>query len=537
MRKILRHGLSLLALVLLLVAIAPLSYAATDSAVVVAACGTPPTTYTAGHPFSITQDTTGKSCVNAAVSVSASITGFTPNGSAAALSVTTSSGNVALPSGTAIAVTNTGSADASIKLSVGAGSAATTDWVLKAGATAGLTPGANTFINAITATGSTTLSIAGGSGLVTGFGGSSSGGASSTVAISQTGTDNNVKTVSGSTTAVTQATAANLNATVVGTGTFATQSTIAGPLGQDVSANSVPVVIASDQSAVPVSGSVTIASGSVDQGAPNTPGNAWPTTPVDSGGTSMTNTSDHSMNVRVTNNGVAAGTTTAGATYAGVAGASSTACNARSDTNAQINPVNLDLKGNLCVDAIGSAGTAGTASAQVFSVQGVASMTPVTVAGATSAGDTTTAAKYVNIATTAATNCSTAAYTNAQLDPPQVDLIGNLCVKTSPQVGSMVTGRGTQTGTTTTSLVSAVTSKVLYITAYSCSNTGASASDVLFQDGSGGTTLWDAIVPAGGGNNLASSTPMFKTTSGNALFFAPQTSSTTVSCNASGFSQ
>lgn len=122
------------------------------------------------------------------VPTSASISGFTPNGNVANLSVTTASGNVALPAGTVAAVLNSGAADASIKLSVGAGSAATTDFVLKSGATVGLTVGSNTFINAITAAGSTTLSIAGGSGLVTGYGGGGSSSGSSGAVFGPTAT-------------------------------------------------------------------------------------------------------------------------------------------------------------------------------------------------------------------------------------------------------------------------------------------------------------------------------------------------------------
>jgi len=67
-------------------------------------------------------------------------------------------------------------------------------------------------------------------------------------------------------------------------------------LGQQVSADSIPVVIASNQSAVPVSGTVaatqsgswtvsltseSIEIGTVDQGTPNTIANAWPVLPTD----------------------------------------------------------------------------------------------------------------------------------------------------------------------------------------------------------------------------------------------------------------
>lgn len=107
-------------------------------------------------------------------SISTSLSGFTPNGNVASLAVTNASANVALPAGTVVAVANTGSTDASIKLSAGASTAATTDFILKAGATVGLTVGSNTFINAITSSGSTVLSLAGGSGLLSGYGGGGS---------------------------------------------------------------------------------------------------------------------------------------------------------------------------------------------------------------------------------------------------------------------------------------------------------------------------------------------------------------------------
>jgi hypothetical protein len=135
-------------------------------------------------------------------SITASLAGFTPNGAVANLAATTSSASVALPSGAVQAVSNTGSVAVSIKLSVGAGTAATTDFQIQPGATVGLTVGSNTYINAITASGSSSLSIAGGVGLVTGYGGGGPGG--------------------GSSGAVTNA------------GTFAVQNTAATPAGTNV---------------------------------------------------------------------------------------------------------------------------------------------------------------------------------------------------------------------------------------------------------------------------------------------------------------
>lgn len=180
--------------------------------------------------------------------VTASISGFAPNGSVANLSVTSTTSDVALPTGATVVVTNKGSTTAYIKLSVGAGTAATTDMALVAGAAVGFTVGSNTFINAITAGSDTTsLSIAGGTGLVTGYGGGSGGGGGSASNITELG-GNPIDLGNGTTGAgtlrvtlssdgtgqliVKQATAANLNATVTGTvtaniGTVGTLATAA----------------------------------------------------------------------------------------------------------------------------------------------------------------------------------------------------------------------------------------------------------------------------------------------------------------------
>lgn len=58
MRKLLAGLIALVS-----IAAAP-AYAQTNSAIVVATCGTPPTTYTAGQPFPLTQDTTGVACTS-----------------------------------------------------------------------------------------------------------------------------------------------------------------------------------------------------------------------------------------------------------------------------------------------------------------------------------------------------------------------------------------------------------------------------------------------------------------------------------------
>ncbi|MDE2097081.1 MAG: hypothetical protein KGL39_07530 [Patescibacteria group bacterium] len=107
----------------------------------------------------------------------------------------------------------------------------------------------------------------------------------------------------------------------------------------------------------------------------------------------------------------------------------------------------------------------------------------------------------------------------------------------APATTSLVTGTASATGTGSTSLVAAVTGKALYLTSYSCTNSGVTASTVVFQDGSGGTTLWEISVPAATTVGIGTVLPMFHTTAGNALYFADGSSTTTMYCNAAGFSQ
>ena len=52
----------------------PSAWGQTVSAVVVSSCGTPPTTYVAGQPYPVTQDTTGKACASSSSTVSGTVT-------------------------------------------------------------------------------------------------------------------------------------------------------------------------------------------------------------------------------------------------------------------------------------------------------------------------------------------------------------------------------------------------------------------------------------------------------------------------------
>lgn len=93
------------------------------------------------------------------------------------------------------------------------------------------------------------------------------------------------------------------------------------------------------------------------------------------------------------------------------------------------------------------------------------------------------------------------------------------------------------TGTTSTSLVAAVTSQSLYITRVKCNNTSATATLVQIRDGSAGAVL-DTLAAGAtyGGEQGTASTPMFWTTAGTALFAQNVTAGASVICTASGYS-
>jgi hypothetical protein len=179
MKKLWQFPWGLVWLALLLAAPTPAHSQAMSYATVVTTCGTLPLAYTASSVSSlkegaITVDVNGNECVNA--SVSASITGFAPGGVYATLTATASSADVALPAGTSVLVTNTGTAAVSCVLAVGSGTATASKIVIQPGGTTQLTVGSNTHIACIDQTGSASnlVVIAGGAGLAAGWGGSGS---------------------------------------------------------------------------------------------------------------------------------------------------------------------------------------------------------------------------------------------------------------------------------------------------------------------------------------------------------------------------
>lgn len=325
-----------------------------DVATVVAACGTPPSTYSAGTNRAVLQDTNGKVCTSTSggggggdVNLTG-INGVTPTVGAGA----TSSGSL-----------RTTQAQDTTTV---AGAAPTTTGIYVTGPAA-----AALATSALQTTGNSSLSTIG-----------TNTGATTTAITAVTGTK--------------AAGTAAASALLTGGVYSSTPPTLTN--GQQAAAQVSAAGRLLVDAAITGGGDATAANQTVVQGvigaatAPtkmNVAGGVYNSSPL-----TLTNGQASAIQVDATGatkvtGGLAAGTSATSQLYSPISGLSQTACNAKSDTTAQLNPPNQDLKGNLCVNlgAIGGVapGTAGTAASAVLTVQGIASMTPVQVSQATAA--------------------------------------------------------------------------------------------------------------------------------------------------------
>lgn len=184
---------------------------------------------------------TGSNPLPVSGSFSATLSGFAPGPAYATLAVGATTARVALPTGTTVVVYNTGTNPAFVTLGNASIVATATADVIQPGSWLAFTPGSFTYIAAIETGGATNLIISGGAGLPTGAGGGSSTSGGSTSA-NQTNASQKSQIVDGSGNVIA-ATSNALNVNV--NNAFAA--------GQTTMSASSPVVIASNQSAVPVS--------------------------------------------------------------------------------------------------------------------------------------------------------------------------------------------------------------------------------------------------------------------------------------------
>lgn len=108
---------------------------------------------------------------------------------------------------------------------------------------------------------------------------------------------------------------------------------------------------------------------------------------------------------------------------------------------------------------------------------------------------------------------------------------------------NFVSGATSVTGTSSTALVAAPGAGLyLYITSVACFDSGATATTVSLQNGSGGTTIWEGYVAAAGtaGNWFTVNFPVplggiENMTAATGLYFKAGSSTTSLFCNAQGY--
>lgn len=254
-------------------------------------------------------------------------------------------------------------------------------------------------------------------------------------------------------------------------------------------------------------------------------------------------------------------------------------------TTAQLDPLSLDTSGNLrvnCTTGCSSSGGSSLADEGTFT-QGTTSMTVMggifnsSIANLTSGqagaaqltldrmlyvnlgkvGGTATVSGGVNgsqsiggptasgssVAANPVTiggraqNAEATAVTNGQVVNFATDLVGRQIVVPFANKENFVSGASTGiTTATNTSLISAAGSGIkIYLTGFSCANTGATTSLIQFTSGSGGSVLWSTINPAGAGTN-GQIVPPVATAANTALFFTTGSASTSQYCSVSGYS-
>lgn len=225
-------------------------------------------------------------------------------------------------------------------------------------------------------------------------------------------------------------------------------------------------------------------------------------------------------------------------------------------------PMPVQLRSSTGTDLIG---TAGTASAAVLSIQGIASGTvvPVSIASVPSHAVTnagTFAVQATNAGTFAVQSASagdvahdaadsgnpvkggakaiaalsgTTLVSAADRTNNQSDLDGALIVRNSHALGDLVSGNASNTDGSSTQVIAAAAAGIkTYLTDITITNTSANNIYVEIKDGT--TVMWTFPVPANSGVVKAWTSPLVGTAA-TAWNFDPSAATTTVFCSASGF--
>jgi hypothetical protein len=170
---------------------------------------------------------------------------------------------------------------------------------------------------------------------------------------------------------------------------------------------------------------------------------------------------------------------------------------------------------------------------------GAAAVDCVTCAGTVAAGASSSGVAVVYSGGQARSSAPTAE-ANGDAVPFVTDLYGRQIVLPYTIPENLVSGviSSAMTGTTSTSLIASPGVGLRnYITQLTCSNAHATqGTDILIQDGSGGTTLY--VLPAAavyGGAALTFPAPLRQPTTATAVFVANVTTGASTKCAASGY--
>lgn len=215
-------------------------------------------------------------------------------------------------------------------------------------------------------------------------------------------------------------------------------------------------------------------------------------------------------------------------------------------TTTQAAPLQLDSKGSLRMvlqDAAGNIRGANVNAANQLSVslEAINGTTALTGGvngsqgvGGLAANGATVAGNPV-LGGCQAINAELTAVTNGQAVDCVADLVGRQIYMPFANKENFVTGSVTVTTATNTSVIAAAGAGVkIYLTGFSCANTGSTASLVTFTSGSGGTAMWNSMNPAGSGTNV-SIVPPVATATNTALFLTTASASTSQVCSVTGF--
>lgn len=508
-------------------------------------------------------------------SFSATLSGFTPNGNYGTLTATAaSSASTALPAGTVVALQNLSLIDVSCVLATGTATATTNKLIIRAGSTSYYTVGSNVNVACINQTGSASnvVAMAGGSGLGTAFGSSVAGGGGGGGAVTiADGADS------------TEGAIADAAATAGGTGTVSAKlrlmttqlgtinTTLGSPFqaGGSIGNTSFGATQSGTWNITNISGTVSLPTGAATASNQTTAaaakGQGATGAAVPSGAQYIGINSGGNLtgwNGAVTQSGtwtVQPGNT-ANTTAWLVTGTGGTFPSTQSGT---WNITNVSGTVSLPTGASTAAkqpalGTAGSASSDVITVQGIASMTPLLVTlsgtnninnisgtislptGAATAANQTSVIGTVAAGTAASNSLLTGAIfnstpitvSNGQMAALQSDANGFLKVNvaaggasggTSSSFGAAFPGTGTAAGMSQGGNMVALTgtSGNLNVQCANCSGSGASATDAT------AFTAGASVFAPGGG--------FFQTTATNNALTNGQQGAWQMTANRAGF--